>query len=126
MTSGLVDVAGDQAERLTTQASAMGPGELTRAAEVIAKGLTDMRGTTAPRLYLELMGARVLLPGADVGGRGVHGEDRVLRQGRPHQKQPQGEEGRDKAKSREYLPVWPIRRSCRLPNAHAQSPQSNP
>ncbi|MBK8462048.1 MAG: DNA polymerase III subunit gamma and tau [Nigerium sp.] len=80
MTSGLVDVAGDQAERLTTQASAMGPGELTRAAEVIAKGLTDMRGTTAPRLYLELMGARVLLPGADVGGRGVHARlDRLER-----------------------------------------------
>ncbi len=58
----------------------MGPGELTRAAEVIAKGLTDMRGTTAPRLHLELMCARVLLPGADVDGRGIHARlDRLER-----------------------------------------------
>jgi DNA polymerase-3 subunit gamma/tau len=80
LSSGLVDVAGDQAERLTTQATALGPGELTRAAEVIAVGLTEMRGTTAPRLHLELMCARVLLPGADVDGRGLHARlDRLER-----------------------------------------------
>lgn len=78
--SGLVDVAGDQAERLLTQAGALGRGELTRAAEVIATGLTDMRGTTAPRLHLELMCARVLLPGADVDERGFHARlDRLER-----------------------------------------------
>ncbi len=32
----------DQAERLTSQAASLGTGELTRAAEVIAAGLTDM------------------------------------------------------------------------------------
>ena len=80
LTSGLVDVAADQAERLSSQAAALGAGELTRAAEVIAQGLTDMRGTTAPRLHLELMCARVLLPGADVDGRGVHARlDRIER-----------------------------------------------
>ena len=80
LTTGLVDVAPDQGERLSSQASALGAGELTRAAEVIAAGLTDMRGTTAPRLYLELMCARVLLPGADVDGRGIHARlDRLER-----------------------------------------------
>ncbi|CAI9402061.1 DNA polymerase III subunit gamma and tau [Aestuariimicrobium sp. T2.26MG-19.2B] len=80
MSSGLIDVAGDQADRLTVQAQGLGAGELTRAAEVIAQGLTDMRGTTAPRLHLELMCARVLLPGADVDGRGVHARlDRLER-----------------------------------------------
>ncbi len=80
VSSGLIDVAADQAERLQTQAAGMGPGELTRAAEVIAAGLTDMRGTTAPRLHLELMCARVLLPGADVDGRGIHARlDRLER-----------------------------------------------
>lgn len=72
VSSGLIDVAGDQADRLTVQAQGMGAGELTRAAEVMAQGLTDMRGTTAPRLHLELMCSRVLLPGADVDGRGIH------------------------------------------------------
>jgi DNA polymerase-3 subunit gamma/tau len=80
LTSGLVEAAPDQAERLSSQAASLGPGELTRAAEVIATGLTEMRGTTAPRLHLELMCARVLLPGADVDGRGVHARlDRLER-----------------------------------------------
>ncbi|MBO1029989.1 DNA polymerase III subunit gamma and tau [Tessaracoccus sp. SD287] len=78
--TGLIDVSGDQAERLSLQAAAIGSGELTRAAEVIAAGLTEMRGTTAPRLHLELMCARVLLPGADVDERGVHARlDRLER-----------------------------------------------
>ena len=80
LSSGLVEVAPDQAERLRTQAASLGPGELARASEVIALGLTDMRGTTAPRLHLELMCARVLLPGADVDDRGVHARlDRLER-----------------------------------------------
>jgi DNA polymerase III subunit gamma/tau len=80
LTTGLVDVAPDQAERLASQAAALGAGELTRAAEVIATGLTDMRGTTAPRLHLELMCARVLLPGTDVVDRGIHARlDRLER-----------------------------------------------
>jgi DNA polymerase-3 subunit gamma/tau len=78
--SGLIDVAADQAERLAVQAAGIGAGELTRAAEVIAEGLVAMRGTTAPRLHLELMCARVLLPGADVDGRGIHARlDRLER-----------------------------------------------
>jgi DNA polymerase-3 subunit gamma/tau len=80
VSTGLVDVSGDQAERLASQAAALGPGELARAAEVIAVGLTEMRGTTAPRLHLELMCARVLLPGADVDERGIHARlDRLER-----------------------------------------------
>ena len=78
--SGLIDVAADQAERLAVQAAGIGAGELTRAAEVLAEGLVAMRGTTAPRLHLELMCARVLLPGADVDGRGIHARlDRLER-----------------------------------------------
>ncbi len=78
--SGLVDVAADQADRLRTQAAGLGVGELTRAAEVIADGLVAMRGTTAPRLHLELLCARILLPGADADDRGLHARiDRVER-----------------------------------------------
>ncbi|WP_460769184.1 DNA polymerase III subunit gamma and tau [Mariniluteicoccus flavus] len=80
LSSGLIDAADDQGERLASQAAALGAGELTRAAEVIANGLTEMRGTTAPRLHLELMCSRVLLPGADVDDRGVHARlDRLER-----------------------------------------------
>ena len=98
--AGLIEVAADQAERLRTQAAALGAGELTRAAEVIATGLTQMRGTTAPRLHLELICARVLLPTADADGRGLHARlDRLERRldipdvvpGRGPRPQPSGE-----------------------------------
>lgn len=80
LNTGLVETAEDQADRLRSQSAALGGGELTRAAEVMATGLTEMRGTTAPRLHLELMCARVLLPGADVDERGFHARlDRLER-----------------------------------------------
>lgn len=65
--SGLLDRPADELERLVQQAASMGPAELTRAAEVFNAGLTEMRGATSPRLLLELMCARVLLPGAAEG-----------------------------------------------------------
>ncbi|MFI6534508.1 DNA polymerase III subunit gamma and tau [Nonomuraea sp. NPDC050547] len=65
--SGLLDRPADELERLVLQAASMGPAELTRAAEVFNAGLTEMRGATSPRLLLELMCARVLLPGAAAG-----------------------------------------------------------
>ncbi len=80
LSSGLIEVSDDQAQRLTSQASALGAGELTRAAEVFATGLTQMRGTTAPRLNLELICARVLLPAADNDDSGINARlDRIER-----------------------------------------------
>ena len=40
------------------------PATLTRYAEILHAGLTEMRGATAPRLLLELLCARMLLPAA--------------------------------------------------------------
>ncbi len=68
---GLIDLPADAAARLESQASLLGAAELTRAAEVVSRGLDDIRGATAPRLLLELICARVLLPGADHGTDGV-------------------------------------------------------
>ena len=80
LTSGLLDVSDDQAERYVIQANKMKIGSLTRAAEVLAQGLVAMRGTTTPRLQLELMCSRILLPGADTGERGVYARlDRLER-----------------------------------------------
>jgi DNA polymerase III subunit gamma/tau len=69
--TGLIDIAEDAAERLVGQAARFGPAELSRAADLVATGLTEMRGATAPRLLLELICARVLLPGADHSTDGV-------------------------------------------------------
>ncbi|MFC4530812.1 DNA polymerase III subunit gamma and tau [Sphaerisporangium dianthi] len=65
--NGLLDRPADELERLAEQAASMGPAELTRAAELFNAGLTEMRGAASPRLLLELMCARVLLPGAAQG-----------------------------------------------------------
>lgn len=54
----------DQLERMRRQAAAFGAGSLSRAADVANAGLTEMTGATAPRLQLELLAARILLPGA--------------------------------------------------------------
>ncbi len=69
--TGLVDVGEEQAERLVAQSAHFGRAELSRAADLVAVGLTEMRGATAPRLLLELICARVLLPTADDTTAGV-------------------------------------------------------
>ena len=69
--TGLIDVAEDAGERLVAQAARFGATELSRAADLVANGLTEMRGATAPRLLLELICARVLLPGFDHGTDGM-------------------------------------------------------
>src|SRR5690606_3985214 len=69
--TGLIDVPEDAAERLVAQAARFGRADLSRAADLVATGLTEMRGATAPRLLLELICARVLLPGADDSTDGV-------------------------------------------------------
>ncbi|MBW3639233.1 MAG: DNA polymerase III subunit gamma and tau [Actinobacteria bacterium] len=62
--SGLLDCPADQLERMSRQAAAMGTAGLSRAADLLHAGLVEMRGKTAPRLLLELVCARVLLPAA--------------------------------------------------------------
>ncbi|WP_234423884.1 DNA polymerase III subunit gamma and tau [Intrasporangium calvum] len=52
----------DQLERMRVQQAAFGPGALSRAADIANSGLTEMTGATAPRMQLELICARILLP----------------------------------------------------------------
>lgn len=63
-TKGLIDAPADVVERMQAQASVFGAAELSRAADLVNNGLTEMRGATSPRLQLELICARVLLPAA--------------------------------------------------------------
>ena len=62
----LIDVPADELVRMVEQALKMGAASLSRMAEVLHTGLIDMRGTTSPRLVLELMCARMLLPAASL------------------------------------------------------------
>lgn len=64
---GLVTAPGDEIDRMAAQAARLGPASLTRFAEIVHNGLVEMRGATAPRLLLELLCARMLLPAAVPG-----------------------------------------------------------
>ena len=61
----------DQLERMSHQAAVFGQAELSRAADVVNAALTEMTGATSPRLHLELMVARILVPASDETERGA-------------------------------------------------------
>ena len=62
---GLINVSPESVDQMKAQATKSGPAELSRAAEILNQGLTEMRGATAPRLLLELLCSRILLPATD-------------------------------------------------------------
>ena len=67
----LRDMPDDQMERMRNQAAHIGSANLSRAADLAAEGLTQMRGATAPRLILELICGRILLPIGDSSESGM-------------------------------------------------------
>ncbi|MCO4251992.1 DNA polymerase III subunit gamma and tau [Pseudarthrobacter raffinosi] len=70
----------DQIARLQNQAHNLGASELSRAADVTNTALTEMTGATSPRLHLELLCARILLPSSEQTERGIAARiDRVER-----------------------------------------------
>src|SRR5918912_580819 len=70
----------DLVERMRGQAARFGRAELSRAADVVNAALTEMTGATSPRLQLELLCARLLLPASDDAERGIRARvDRIER-----------------------------------------------
>ena len=67
----LRELPDDQLERMRVQAQNIGQASLSRAADIASNGLTQMRGATAPRLILELICGRILLPIGDNGEAGM-------------------------------------------------------
>ena len=55
----------DQLERMRSQSARMGGANLSRAAAIVAEGLNQMRGATAPRLILELIMSRIVITTGD-------------------------------------------------------------
>ena len=67
----LLDAPEAELEAMRAQASRFGLAELSRAADLVSAGLSELKGATAPRLQLELLAARLLLPAADDSERGL-------------------------------------------------------
>jgi len=61
----LKDLPVDQLDRIRTQAKLIGIANLIRSADLLANGLTQMRGATPPRLILELVCGQMMIPTGD-------------------------------------------------------------
>ncbi len=68
---GLIDAPDNVIATMREQSSRLGLAQLSRAADLVSVGLSELKGATAPRLQLELLMARLLLPAADGSDAGV-------------------------------------------------------
>lgn len=60
-------IPADDLARMQEHAALFAPADLSKAADVVNRALTEMTGATSPRLHLELMMARVLVTAAPDG-----------------------------------------------------------
>ena len=58
-------IADDELEKMKLQSMSFGMSELTHAANAVSAALSEMSGATSPKLQLELMCAKVLVPSSD-------------------------------------------------------------
>jgi DNA polymerase-3 subunit gamma/tau len=63
--AGLIDAPDAEVATMREQTGRLGIAQLSRAADLVNVGLSELKGATAPRLQLELLCARLLLPAAD-------------------------------------------------------------
>jgi len=71
----------DQLERMRSQSARIGEANLSRAASIVAEGLNQMRGTTPPRLILELIMSRIVIIAGDKSDQGLNSRvERLERQ----------------------------------------------
>jgi len=122
---GVVDAPDDVVERMREQAATLGTATLTRYAEVVHAGLGEMRGATAPRLLLEVVCARLLLPSAsDTEAALLQRIERL--ETRMNVSIPAGEAAHAAAAA-EAAPVKQfVRRSNAAPEASSAPPQERP
>ena len=67
----ILDAPDSEIEVMRRQVAGLTLAELSRAADLVSDGLTQLRGATAPRLHLELLAARLLLPSSDSSAAGL-------------------------------------------------------
>ena len=81
----LADTPHDQFERMQRQAQNWGPHGLSRAADLTDEALRAMTGATSPRLQLELLVGRILVPAPGPAQAPVQGTVGMTGGGAPHE-----------------------------------------
>ena len=79
----ILDAPDSEIEVMRRQVASLTLAELSRAADLVSDGLTQLRGATAPRLHLELLAARLLLPSSDASTAGLAVRLERLERGAP-------------------------------------------
>jgi DNA polymerase-3 subunit gamma/tau len=121
----LREIPEDQLQRMRAQASIIGTANLIRSADIVAAGLTQMRGATAPRLMLELICGRILLPGSDDVGLISRIERLELREN-ISVPQPVSAKAEVKAEAKKVEPKAEIKEEAKAPiRAAAPTPSAN-
>src|SRR5690349_14556071 len=120
---GVVDGPEDVLERMREQAGRVGTATLTRYAEVVHAGLGEMRGATAPRLLLEVVCARLLLPSAsDTEAALLQRVERI--ETRLDMSIPAGEASMSSGMSSAAQPAAPQKQFARKSQTPAQAPKA--
>ena len=78
---GLIHAPLEVIETESDQANRIGAAELARAGDLVSRALTEIKGATAPRLQLELLMAKLLLPASDDSTQGLRARIDQLERG---------------------------------------------
>lgn len=129
----LTNVPADQMERMITQARNWGPRALSRAADLTDRSLRSMVGATSPRLQLELLIGRILIPEPQpaatlAGSVGLAGGGAPHEAAAPHHEAPPaGGQGRfGAAEAREQLRRQRAAQSGGAPEEQEATPAAGP
>ncbi len=79
--AGLIHAPQEVIDTEIDQANRMGAAELARAGDLVSRSLSDIKGATAPRLQLELLMAKLLLPAVDDSTEGLRARIDQLERG---------------------------------------------
>jgi DNA polymerase-3 subunit gamma/tau len=124
----LREIPEDQLQRMRAQATIIGTANLIRSADIVAAGLTQMRGATAPRLMLEIICGRILLPGSDDVGLISRVERLELRENIsvPQAVAPKAEAPKEKVKAEAAPAKETVKEEVKAPiRAAAPTPSAN-
>lgn len=123
----LTGVPADQMERMVTQARNWGSRALSRAADLTDQALRAMVGATSPRLQLELLIGRILVPAPEPTSQVMQGTVGLAGGGAPHERSSQPQTGQrtfGATEAKEHLRAMRAEKAAGA-GAHKPAPQEN-
>jgi DNA polymerase-3 subunit gamma/tau len=121
----ILDAPDSEIEIMRAQVAKLSLAELSRAADLVSDGLTQLRGATAPRLHLELLAARLLLPSADASPAGLAVRLDRLERGAPAPRPATAPSAPEARRARDPEPPVQAEEPARRPSSRPKSSASS-